>query len=65
MSFETFSRIVMSGVNCVSSNATAIGGDYVAACGAEGPCTIWIYSVLSGRAREVITANVAYPHWNR
>lgn len=36
-----------------------------AACGAEGPCTIWIYSVLSGRAREVITANVAYPHWNR
>ena len=36
-----------------------------AACGAEGRCTIRIYSVVTGRAREVITGNVRYPHWNR
>jgi hypothetical protein len=36
-----------------------------AACGAEPPCTIRIYSVAAGRARELITGNVAYPHWNR
>jgi hypothetical protein len=42
-------------------------GRYVvgAACGAEPPCTIRIYSVANGRARELITGNVAYPHWNR
>jgi hypothetical protein len=36
-----------------------------AACGAEGPCTIRIYSVAARRARELIIGNVAYPHWNR
>jgi hypothetical protein len=36
-----------------------------AACGAEGPCTIRIYSVAAGRARELITGDVRYPHWNR
>lgn len=36
-----------------------------AACGAEGPCTIHIFSVLDRRHRDVITANVAYPDWNR
>jgi hypothetical protein len=36
-----------------------------AACGAEGPCTIRIYSVATGRARELITGDVRYPHWNR
>jgi hypothetical protein len=35
------------------------------ACGAELPCTIRIYSVAARRARELITGNVAYPHWNR
>ena len=42
-------------------------GRYVvgAACGAEGPCTIRIYSVAAGRARELITGDVRYPHWNR
>jgi WD40-like Beta Propeller Repeat len=36
-----------------------------AACAYEGPCTIRIYSVATGRARELITGNVRYPHWNR
>jgi hypothetical protein len=36
-----------------------------AACGAELPCTIRIYSVAARRARELITGAVAYPHWNR
>lgn len=36
-----------------------------AGCGAELPCTIGIYSVATGRGRELITGNVAYPHWNR
>jgi hypothetical protein len=36
-----------------------------ASCGFEGPCTIRIYSVAAGRARELITGNVRYPHWNR
>jgi hypothetical protein len=36
-----------------------------AACGYEGPCTIRIYSVAAGRARELITGDVRYPHWNR
>lgn len=36
-----------------------------AACGAELPCTIRIYSVAARRARELITGHVAYPHWNR
>lgn len=36
-----------------------------AACGAEGPCTIRIYSVLDGRRRHVASGNVGYPHWNR
>jgi WD40-like Beta Propeller Repeat len=42
-------------------------GRYVvgAGCGAELPCTIAIYSVATGRARELITGNVANPHWNR
>ena len=42
-------------------------GRYVvgAACGAEPPCTIRIYSVATRRARELITGNVRYPHWNR
>jgi hypothetical protein len=42
-------------------------GRYVvgAACGAELPCTIRIYSVAARRARELITGAVAYPHWNR
>ena len=36
-----------------------------AACGAELPCTIQIYSVLDRRGRELVTGNVAYPDWNR
>ena len=36
-----------------------------AACGAEGPCRIRIYSVATGRARQLITGAVRYPHWNR
>jgi hypothetical protein len=36
-----------------------------AACGAEFPCTIQIFSVLEGRARNLITGSVASPHWNR
>jgi len=36
-----------------------------AACGAELPCTIQIYSVLDGRRRDVITGSAAYPDWNR
>jgi hypothetical protein len=42
-------------------------GRYVvgAGCGAEFPCTIAIYSVLTGRWHEVATGRVAYPHWNR
>lgn len=36
-----------------------------AGCGAELPCTIAIYSLATGRARELITGRVAYPHWNR
>lgn len=36
-----------------------------AACGAEYPCTIRIYSVADGRARELITGRTANPHWNR
>lgn len=42
-------------------------GRYVvgAGCGAELPCTIGIYSLTTGGARELITGNVAYPHWNR
>jgi hypothetical protein len=36
-----------------------------AACGAEGPCTIRIYSVVTGQARQLITGAVRYPHWNR
>jgi hypothetical protein len=36
-----------------------------AACGAEVPCTIRIYSVDGGRSRELATGRVAYPDWNR
>ena len=36
-----------------------------AACGYEGPCTIRIYSVASGRARVLEIGDVRYPHWNR
>lgn len=36
-----------------------------AGCGAEFPCTISVYSVLTGRWHEVATGRVAYPHWNR
>ena len=36
-----------------------------AACGAELPCTLQIYSVLDRRSRDLITGNVAYPDWNR
>jgi hypothetical protein len=46
---------------------TSRDGRYVvgAACGAEYPCTIRIYSVSERRGRELITGRVAYPHWNR
>lgn len=42
-------------------------GRYVlaTACGAAGPCTISIYSVLRHRARHVVTGRVGDAHWNR
>ena len=42
-------------------------GRYVvgAACGAEYPCTIRVYSVADGRARALVSGRVGYPHWNR
>lgn len=36
-----------------------------AACGAEFPCTIQIFSVLEERARDLVTGRVGSPHWNR
>lgn len=36
-----------------------------AACGAEYPCTIQLFSVAERRYREVITGRVNSPHWNR
>jgi hypothetical protein len=36
-----------------------------AACGAEWPCTIQIYSVADGRAKDVFTGRVSWPDWNR
>jgi hypothetical protein len=36
-----------------------------AACGAELPCTIQIYSVSDGRAKHVFTGAAAWPDWNR
>jgi hypothetical protein len=36
-----------------------------AGCGAEFPCTIRIFSVLDGKARNLITGRVGSPHWNR
>ena len=54
-------------VTAMYVDATSSDGLYIvgAACGAEFPCTIRIYSVARGRARELITGRVAYPHWNR
>jgi hypothetical protein len=42
-------------------------GRYVlaTACGAETPCTISLFSVLEGRARNVVTGRVSAAHWNR
>jgi hypothetical protein len=36
-----------------------------AACGAEGPCTIQIFSVIEGRAKDVYTGMASWPDWNR
>jgi hypothetical protein len=44
---------------------TTVNSAPSAACGAEYPCTIRIYSVSERRGRELITGRVAYPHWNR
>jgi hypothetical protein len=37
----------------------------VTGCGAAGPCTISIYSVLDRRHRDVIRGRVSSAHWNR
>jgi hypothetical protein len=36
-----------------------------AACGAEWPCTIQIFSVADGRAKDVFTGMASWPDWNR
>lgn len=36
-----------------------------AACGVEWPCTIQIYSVADGRAKDVFTGRASWPDWNR
>jgi hypothetical protein len=36
-----------------------------AACGAEFPCTIQIFSVADGRAEDVFTGTASWPDWNR
>jgi hypothetical protein len=36
-----------------------------AACGAEWPCTIQIYSVADDRAKDVFTGTASWPDWNR
>jgi len=36
-----------------------------ATCLPEAPCTIRIFSVIDGKARDLITGRVSSPHWNR